>query len=560
MPTSRAAQQGGIEVESPLGAPAGATPSVAPAPTSRDGLRLALVSNGKANATELLEAVAAELAVLLPGLRATVYRKPSVSVAPTDEDLAEIVATADAAVAAIGDCGSCSSRTMRDAIELEWAGVPSVAIVADALVSPVDFMRQLSGMPDYPYCVTAFPVGNLDADELAARARQLAPRIVELLFEGRPDAADGAAAGDPVPQPVPADVRRDGADSRTYVDQDAAVADFFQRGWTDGLPVVPPTADRVGAMLAAAGIDGEDELFRVPTRNGLTITAQLAAANAVMAGCAPEHFPTVLAAARALGRPHYNLHGHTATLSGAQQVMVVNGPVRHRVGINSGEGALGPGTRANSTIGRALRLIIRNGCRSVHGQFDRATFGHPGRFSWCFGEAEEQSPWSSLATDLGQRPGTDAVTLAATVWQSSTICHSRDAEELLDEIGMSARTGCHLNWLHRDVAVESSFYEVRPFLFVVGHQHAEVLVDGGYDDKSRLRQAIFDRLTGPDETLRPTAISGPENVHVVYVHGTGMQQTWFFAPFQSHRLSVEPIASGAPVLAAAPTEREEEVA
>ncbi len=531
--TGKHAHEGEITVESPLGMTSGETPSIAPAPRRREDLRLALVSNGKANATELLEAVALELSALLPGLQATVYRKPSVSVAPTDEDLAEIIATADAAVAAIGDCGSCSSRTMRDAIELEWSGIPSVAIVADALLSPVNFMRQLSGMPDYPYCVTAFPVGNLNAAELAARAQVLAPQIVDLLFD-RPEAARAPEA--PVLKPAAA------TGAQHYTGDEAAVADFFQRGWTDGLPVVPPTDDRVAAMLAAGRIAGDEVIFEVPTRNGLTVTARLAAANAVMAGCAPEHFPVVLAAARALGQPQYNLHGHTATLSGAQQVMIVNGPVRNQLGINSGEGALGPGTRANSTIGRALRLIIRNGCRSVHGQFDRATFGHPGRFSWCFGEAEEQSPWPSLAVELGHRPGTDAVSLAATVWQASTISHSRDAEYLLDEIGLSARTGCHLNWLHRDVAVDSSFYEVRPFLFVVGHQHAQVLVDGGYDDKSRLRQAIYDRLSGSHDSLLPTAISGPENVRIVYVHGTGMQQTWFFAPFQSHELTLEPVA------------------
>ncbi|RNL62092.1 hypothetical protein EFK50_09765 [Nocardioides marmoriginsengisoli] len=527
----------GIDVVSPLGMVAREASSVAPSPPGREGLQVALVSNGKANATELLDAVALRLADLLPGLRVVHYRKPSVSVAPTDEDLEQIIATADAAVAAIGDCGSCSSRTMRDAIELEWSGVPSVAIVADALLGPVEFMRKLSGMPDYPFCVTEFPVGNLTPEELGERARVLAPRIVELLFEGRPDGDSARPRGavEPVPAVPPAD------STRSYRGHEPALTDFYQQGWTDGLPVVVPTVERVEEMLAGAGLTGDEVIFQVPTRNSLTVTTRLAAANAVMAGCGPEHFQLVLAAARALGRPQYNLHGHTATLSGAQQVMVVNGPIRHRLGINSGEGALGPGTRANNAVGRALRLIIRNGCRSVHGQFDRSTFGHPGRFSWCFGEAEEKSPWPSLAVELGQPAGTDTVSLFASVWQASTISHTRDAEQLLDEIGLGARTGCHVNWLHQEVANDSSFFAVRPFVFVVGHQHAQVLVDGGYDDKPRLSAAIYDRLVRPDDTLRPASIADPDNVRIVYVHGTGMQQTWFFAPFQSHELTLEPV-------------------
>lgn len=543
----------GFEVVEPILPLEAARRSAAPALDVRAGLRVALLSNGKANGTELLDAIAAELSDALPGVTFARYRKPSVSVPPSPEDVDEIVRTADAAICAIGDCGSCSSRTMRDAIDLELAGIPSVAVIADALVGPVDYMRRVSGMPDYPFCVTAFPVGNLTPDETRARAATIAPEAVRLLTTGRPpagapvepagsagDGADPAPAGPAALAPslaAPSLV----AARRSFAADDDVLEAFFAEGWTDGLPVVAPTADRVAAMLGAVERPAADVVFRLPTRNDATVTVELAAVNAVMAGCRPEYFPLVLAAVEGLGRPEYNLHGHSATLSGGQQVLVVNGPQRSRLGINCGDGALGPGTRANATIGRAVRLVVRNGCRSVHGQFDRSTFGHPGRYSWCFGEGEEASPWSPLSTDLGVPSGTDAVTLYATVWQASTICHLRDAEALLDEIGQAARTACHLNWLHRDVATESSFYETRPFLFVTGRQHAEVLVDGGYDDKPSVQEALFRRLTGSDDLVRPTAVAGPENVHLAYVDGSGFQQTNFFAPFQSHELVTVPV-------------------
>ncbi|WP_238005643.1 hypothetical protein KZZ52_42905 [Dactylosporangium sp. AC04546] len=525
-----------VEVVRPLGMSPEAQKGMAPAPVRRAGLRVALVSNGKVNGSELLFAVARLLGESLPDLEVRHYRKPSVSVPATDEDIAEIAATADAVVAAIGDCGSCSSRTIRDAIDFEALGIPSVAIIADALISPVDYMRRLSGMPDYPFAVTKFPVGNLTAAETDERAAALAPEIERLLFTGRPARADDgtaplttAHAEDETPNP------------ETFGSADAALAEFHRRGWTDGLPVVVPTRARVAHMLDTVGLSADHVVFRVPTRNDLTVTAEVVAANAVMAGALPEYFPVVLAAARALGRPEYNLHGHTATLSGAQQIVIVHGPVRDRIGLNSGEGALGPGTRANATIGRALRLLVRNGCRSVHGKFDRSTFGHPGRYSWCFGEAEDDSPWTPLTTEMGLPAGTEAVSLYASVWQSSVICHSRDAEVLLGELGLAARTACHVNWLHRDVATDSSFYAGRPFLFVVGHEHAAVLSAGGYTSKDAIRTALYARLTEPHETLRAAAVASPEQLRLVYVHATGMQQSWFFAPFQSHHLVTEPV-------------------
>jgi hypothetical protein len=183
-----------------------------------------------------------------------------------------------------------------------------------------------------------------------------------------------------------------------------------------------------------------------------------------------------------------------------------------------------------------VRLVIRNMLRSVHGEFDRAGFSHPGRFGWCVAEDDENTPWPVLAQQGPAPVHGDATSVYATVWQSSIINHARTARAIVDELTTTVRTACDANWLHHDAAADSSFYAQRPFLFVTGREHARVLTDDGLGEFAELRAALYDGLTRPDRTLRPVAIAGPQQIYVVYVHATGMQQTWFFAPFQSHNM------------------------
>ena len=157
------------------------------------------------------------------------------------------------------------------------------------------------------------------------------------------------------------------AEQHEYDDFDALQDDYHRRGWTDGLPVVPPTPERVELFLAAGGIGAAEVIGTVPTRD-VVVTGEHVAINAVMAGCAPEYMPVVLAAVRAHLDEMANCHSTTGTLSGAAQMVVVNGPVRTEIGVHGGAGCFGPGWRANATIGRALRLVIRNACRAVPGR------------------------------------------------------------------------------------------------------------------------------------------------------------------------------------------------
>lgn len=191
-----------------------------------------------------------------------------------------------------------------------------------------------------------------------------------------------------------------------------AIEKCYELGWTDGLPVVPPTQARVAQFLDLAGLAEFDTVGVIPERRR-QITAGKVAANAVMAGCLPEYLPVVLAATEAMLDPVFNLVGPSSSMGGAAVLVVVNGPVTRRLNINSRNNLFGPGNRANATIGRAVRLILMNACAAVPGLYDRSVIGHPGKFSYCIAEAETETHWTPLHVDRGFSPDQSTVTVFA---------------------------------------------------------------------------------------------------------------------------------------------------
>ena len=171
----------------------------------------------------------------------------------------------------------------------------------------------------------------------------------------------------------------------------AAIDYCFERGWTDGLPVVPPERGRVEAMLAMEGRPPETVIASHPA-TGLDCSLQGAAVNAVMAGCLPEYFPVVVAALEAANEPEYSFHASTASTGGSAPLVIVSGPAVRELGMNSAGNVFGPGNRANATIGRAMRLIIMNVFEMLPGVSDQSTQGHPGKYSSCIAERAESSP------------------------------------------------------------------------------------------------------------------------------------------------------------------------
>src|SRR5690349_13236713 len=198
----------------------------------------------------------------------------------------------------------------------------------------------------------------------------------------------------------------------TVADSSDAMELCFKNGWTDGLPVVPATADRIKAMLEAGGVEPAKQVAFIENRQ-VSVTAEKVAINAVMAGCKPEYMPVVLAAVEALADPLYGYHGPATSTGGSAVFMVVNGPIAKKLDINSGNNLFGPGWRANATIGRAVRLVMRNVIGTLPGELDQSSQGHPGKYSYCIAENEEDGPWPPFHTTRGFRAQQSAVTVFA---------------------------------------------------------------------------------------------------------------------------------------------------
>lgn len=263
----------------------------------------------------------------------------------------------------------------------------------------------------------------------------------------------------------------------------------FERGWTDGLPVVPPTAERVVRMLSGTARDPEEVVAEVPP-DLAPCTVEKVAVNAVMAGCRPEYLPVVLAAVEAACTDAFNMHGLLATTYFASPVVVVNGPVTKAIDMNSGGNALGQGNRANATIGRALGLVIRNVGGGRPGGVDRATLGQPGKYTFCFAEDEDGSPWEPLSVERGVPEGTSAVTLFPGEGPRAVVDQlSREPESLARSLAASLRTVAHPKLA---IAFDA--------MLIVSPEHARVFREAGWT-KAQLRSRLLELTTVPGKDL-----------------------------------------------------------
>ncbi|MBV9286075.1 MAG: thioredoxin [Acidimicrobiia bacterium] len=258
---------------------------------------------------------------------------------------------------------------------------------------------------------------------------------------------------------------------------------LFDRGWTDGLPVVAPTEARVLRMLSGTS-RAPDEIVAVVPPDLVECTVEKVAVNAVMAGCRPEYLPVVLTAVEAACTETFNIHGLLATTYFSGPVVVVNGPIARAIGMNSGVNVLGQGNRANATIGRALQLVIRNVGGGRPGGVDRATLGNPGKYTFCFAEDEEGSPWEPLSVERGLAADASAVTLFAGEGPRGIVDQaSRTPDSLARSFAGALRTVAHPKL---PMAFDA--------LVVVAPEHARVFREGGWS-KSRLREELMALLT-----------------------------------------------------------------
>ncbi len=263
----------------------------------------------------------------------------------------------------------------------------------------------------------------------------------------------------------------------------------FDRGWSDGLPVVPPTEARVLRMLEGTTRSG-DEIVAIVPPDLNAVTVEQVAINAVMAGCKPEYLPVVLAAVEAACSEAFNMHGLLATTYFSGPIVVVNGPIAARIGMESGRNVLGQGNRANSTIGRALQLVVRNLGGGRPGGVDMSLMGSPSKLGLAFAEREHDSPFEPLATEFGILAGTDAVTIYAGHGPTAIIDQiSRSADSLVRTFA-----GALLNEGHSKLVIGFDA------MLVVGPEHGRILKAAGWD-KQKLRDELEPLLTRNSDDL-----------------------------------------------------------
>ena len=306
---------------------------------------------------------------------------------------------------------------------------------------------------------------------------------------------------------------------------EAVLEAFVAREWCDGLPIVPPTEDRVRAMLADA--DPERSLGAMPPL-WRTATLEALAVNAVMAGCRPEYFPVIVAAVEAMLDPAFNLYGVQATTHPVAPLVIVHGAYGRRIGIHSASGCFGPGFRANATIGRALRLILMNVGGAWPGRHDMATQGSPAKFSYCIAENEEASPWGPLHDD-------DAVTVYGGEGPHNVNDHaSTTASGILSTVSHTAATlGSNVGW----------YFAQSQLLIVLGPEHAQTIAGDGLT-RADVQRFVYEHARLPlatlklggmwgmhdwpawmtalrDDQVRPPQVPSPDDVLVVVAGGPG---------------------------------------
>lgn len=277
------------------------------------------------------------------------------------------------------------------------------------------------------------------------------------------------------------------SDMEVYIDPDSQKVsyDFYIKKMTDGLPVIPPTREKVLKFLRATDQDPDEVIAILPPRQGKA-TVEKIAINSVMAGCLPAFMPVVQHAVQAVSQEKFNLPGVNATTHPVAICTIINGPISREIAVNSGVGCLGPGNIANATIGRAICLCMMNIAGAVPGIGDHATMGSPAKYSFCFAEAENESPWEPLHVEKGFNADTSTVTVMAAEAPHNVNDHrSKHAEDILDTIiHTAAVAGCNNSHVPGEMLV------------IMGSEHAQTVADDGWE-KTDVKSYIHENTRVP---------------------------------------------------------------
>jgi hypothetical protein len=395
--------------------------------------------------------------------------------------------------------------------------------------------------PDLPLLVISHPFGGLPLDDVLMRAEEVVQRLPAAIWE---------AARTTQPPDVRLTEPRIEGERRITLDvpdtEDISSV-LAEQGLTGGLPIVAPTPERIAAMLEYSGRDPDYTIGPIPP-TWKTLPLEAVAANAVMAGCVPEAFPVVLQAVEAmLSSPEFNLYGMQTTTHPIGPMVMICGPVAQELQVWGGIGCLGPGWRANATIGRAVHLVLANGGGARPGEFDKATMGQPGKYSFCFSENEAESPWPAYRLDRGFAAEESIITVVGAEAPTNINDHgSTTAEGILRTIAgtMSTTGNNNLYWLgdtylilgpeHAETLSREGLS--RSDVQVELHQRARVPVtqmsEGQFAHlRSWIHEEEMDRYV--DSQGAVALVRDPNDIHIVVAGGPGKHSMWVPTWFRS---------------------------
>ncbi len=429
----------------------------------------------------------------------TIYEfKPQLS-KPLPMEQIERLAKADAVIGAVGDCGSCSTGLAKDAVALEKLGVPTATIFTRVFAVSAAYNAAGQCMPDLPIAIIPTPTGyagDIPDEEIVAYTKQIVQNMEEILITTDLDklikkySAQNFVAGKKEIQKeivigkaaeLKLDAKGDKVEYEKLPDPEEMMDYLEKYKAGDGLPVVPPTPDRVRRMLEYSLYGEDDELLKLPPKMGV-LTPRLLAANAVMAGCKPEYYPILETAFVAMKSTDFNLGGMMVTTGEIWPSIIVSGPYAQKIGMNSGFGEFGPGNRANMTIGRAITLTIFAVGGAFPGDGTFATFGNMTRRGLAFAD-DPNTPWDMYHTEMGY-PDETTVTVASTINPSLSVEESEEAYNILYVVSKHiAATGTRGD------------YNPGEFIVVFNPIHRARLAKDGWT-KADIKQYLYENARG----------------------------------------------------------------
>jgi hypothetical protein len=386
---------------------------------------------------------------------------------------------------------------LHDSVAIEKKGRPAVTVVTEAFQTAAFARAGVLGLPEHPTVIVEHPLASRTPSEVEKVAAAAAARIVAGLSRQTAPPAGGSVRPEAMAARAPARARR------RQITGDFAGGNrvLEDEGWTDGLPVIPPTETLVDEMLRGATRPPDEVLGRMEPLQG-TVTVEKVAANAVMAGCRPEYFPVVLASVRAVLQPDFHVGSTACTTGGAAPLIIVNGPIAARLSISGGTACFGGNIKANATIGRALRLVMRNLGGAKPDGMEKSTQAWPGKIACCFAENEARSPWEPLHVERGYAAGTSTVTVVA-------VRGIYPVTEGVQTSGQGVLETLVASMRYVGSPIYHQMHNGIPLIVALCPEHAEEIARAGFDRRA-VRTYIHEHARLPARALRDRGYYAPD--------------------------------------------------